>query len=271
MHVAIATSLASLPPDESALLAALRQIGISARPEIWSATATDWSQFDAVVVRSCWDYHLRVDEFRQWIDHLQQRNIVVLNSPRLIGWNIDKGYLRELSNGGIATPETVWLALGKSVEVSDVCRAHKWPSAVVKPLISASAYGTERRTKGIVHGPLMIQEYLPEIETEGEWSLMYFHGVFSHAVRKRATCGDFRVQSDFGGTTELATPPRNFLNVAHKALELVPGRSVFARVDMVERDSSALLMELELIEPELFLILASQAAHGLALAIEAAI
>jgi glutathione synthase/RimK-type ligase-like ATP-grasp enzyme len=141
----------------------------------------------------------------------------------------------------------------------------------VKPLISASAYGTERRSDGIAHGPLMIQEYLPEIETDGEWSLMYFHGVFSHAVRKRARSGDFRVQSDFGGTTEIATPPRKFLKIAHEALELLPSRPVFARVDMVERGSSPLLMELELIEPELFLTLADHAAHGLALAIEAAI
>lgn len=219
-------------------------------------------------MRSCWDYHLRVDEFRQWLDRLQQNNITLLNSPDLIRWNIDKRYLRELANRGIPIPDTVWLAAGEQIDLADACRVRSWPNAIAKPLIGASAQGLQRNRHGLIEGPLVVQEYLPEIESAGEWSLMYFAGEFSHAVRKRAAPGDFRVQSDFGGAAELAAPPAQLMNIAAAALALTPGQPLFARVDLVERHSSALLMELELIEPELFLSIAPGASRRLAVAIQ---
>jgi glutathione synthase/RimK-type ligase-like ATP-grasp enzyme len=271
--VAVATSqsLAQLSPDEHALLAALGDLGILATAGIWSSGDTDWSKFGAVVVRSCWDYHLRVDEFLRWIGHLQERNIRVLNPPDLIRWNLDKRYLQELSQRGLAIPDTVWLAPAEQVNLADACRAHGWQSAVVKPLISASAYRTERKREGFVRGPWMIQEYLSAIESEGEWSRMYFSGAFNHAVKKRATAGDFRVQSDFGGTVEFVTPPRGVQRAANAAMAALPGSPVFARVDMLELGASVLLMQLELIEPELFITLAPNASRRLALAVQSAI
>ncbi len=267
--LAIATSLnlEQLPPDEPALLAAFAELGIPARAEIWSSPETDWSQFTAVVVRSCWDYHLRVDEFRRWIGHLLGLRVRVINPVDLIRWNIDKRYLQELSNKGVAIPGTIWLAPGERANLADVCRARGWKRTVVKPLISASAYGAERKSEGIIEGPRMIQEYLPAIESEGEWSLVYFRGEFSHAVKKRAVAGDFRVQSDFGGTTELSTPPETVLDAAGQAIASLPQVPVLARVDLVEAGASVLLMELELIDPELFLTLAPGASHRLAVAI----
>lgn len=269
--IAIATSLTQLPPDDPALLCALDELGIAARIEIWSSPSTDWSQFDVVVVRSCWDYHLRVDEFRHWLRSLQERNVCVLNPLDLIRWNIDKRYLQQLSDKGIAIPGTIWLGPAERADVADVCRKRGWNCEVVKPLISASAYGTERKIEGFENGPLMIQQYLPEIESEGEWSLMYFSGRFSHAVRKRATAGDYRVQSEFGGTAELCTPPHTVRDAADRAMAALPQAPVFARVDLVDADGSVLLMELELIDPELFLTLAPGASRSLAVAIQSAI
>jgi glutathione synthase/RimK-type ligase-like ATP-grasp enzyme len=268
--VATSQSLTQLPPDERALLASLDELGIRAGAEIWSSADVDWSRFDAVVVRSCWDYHLRVEEFLRWIGHLQERNIPVINPPELIRWNIDKRYLEELSRKGIAIPDTIWLASSEHVNLADTCREHCWDTAVVKPLISASAYRTERKREGVVHGPLMIQEYLPEIESEGEWSLVYFSGGFSHAVKKQVSDGDLRVQSEYGGTAALEIPPPNVLQAAEAAMSALPDMPVFARVDMVEHGGSVLLMELELIEPELFVTLAG-ASNCLARAIESAV
>jgi hypothetical protein len=164
--VALATSqdLAHLPADECALLAALADLGIGATSAIWSSTDTNWLMFGTVVVRSCWDYHLRVDEFDRWIGHLQEQNIQVLNPLGLIRWNLDKRYLQELSRKGIAIPDTIWLAPGEQLDLADACRAQGWQAAVVKPLVSASGYRTERKRDGTVNGPLMIQEYLPAIE-----------------------------------------------------------------------------------------------------------
>jgi glutathione synthase/RimK-type ligase-like ATP-grasp enzyme len=271
--VALATSQtpAQIPADERALSHSLAEVGISARLEIWSSSKADWSEFDAVVVRSCWDYHLRLDHFRRWLDRLQRQNIRVLNSPDLIRWNIDKRYLLELQDLGVSIPDTIWLEDGEHIDIGATCRSRSWPSAIVKPLVSASAYGLRRRSDGIVEGPGIMQEFLPEIESAGEWSLVYFEGKFSHAVRKRAASGDFRVQSDFGGTAELAAPRPCLRDIADKAITVLPSRPVFARVDMVERGASALLMELETIEPELFIALDPAASSRLARAIRDAV
>jgi glutathione synthase/RimK-type ligase-like ATP-grasp enzyme len=245
----------------------LREALGQAEAAVWSDRDVDWPRFAGVVIRSCWDYHLRVEEFLSWIDGLERRGIPVVNSPSLIRWNVDKRYLEELSNKGIRIPDTLWLGCGEQVDLEFVCRQRGWKSAVVKPLVSASAYRTERRDRGDVLGPMMIQEYVEEIETQGEWSLMYFSGEFSHAVRKRARAGEFRVQSEFGGTAELDSAPADVRTAAEAALAATPSLPVYARVDLVQQSSIVALMELELIEPELFLKQSARASRRLAGAI----
>jgi glutathione synthase/RimK-type ligase-like ATP-grasp enzyme len=266
MRIAIATSphVPNLPPGEHALLSALGDLGVAATPVIWSSGETDLADFDAVVIRSCWDYHLRPAEFLQWIGRLERMKIPVLNPPDTIRWNIDKRYLKDLSGRGIPIPESIWILAGDRLDVAAACRVRAWQSAVVKPLTGATAYRTERRRDGIVHGPMIVQEFVPEIETSGEWSLVYIAGTFSHGVRKRARSGDFRVQQEFGGTVELADAPDSVRGAAESAMAALPRPAVMARVDLVETGSSVLLMELELIDPELFFQLAPEASGQLA-------
>jgi glutathione synthase/RimK-type ligase-like ATP-grasp enzyme len=265
-NIAIATSLpaADQPPGEQLLIAALAQAGASATQAIWSSSEVDWAQFSAVVIRTCWDYHLRVPEFMAWIQSLDEQNIAVINHPELICWNVDKSYLQQLATSGIAIPETIWLQPEEEADIAKLCATHEWEQAVIKPIISASAYGTERRNFGQVQGPMMIQQYLPAIKTEGEWSLIYFDHEFSHAVRKRPRPADFRVQKDFGGSIEPATPPSTLTTFAEAALHLLPHPATFARVDLVEQDGRICLMETEVIEPELFLNYAPESAQRLA-------
>jgi glutathione synthase/RimK-type ligase-like ATP-grasp enzyme len=263
--------LPELTASDRALQAALEENGTTACAAIWSSGEIDWSNFDAVVIRSCWDYHVRVDEFLRWIDHLESTGVRLMNSESLIRWNADKRYLRELEAKGIAIPGTVWLEDGDEVELSEICRAQDWQRPVVKPLISASAYRTERGNAGLVRGPMMIQQYLPAIEQEGEWSLLYFAGTFSHAVRKMPRAGDFRVQGELGGTAELADPPAEIRRVADQTMGAISEQPVFARVDMVRERGTVCLMEIELIEPDLFLPLAPGAAQRLASAIRSAL
>jgi glutathione synthase/RimK-type ligase-like ATP-grasp enzyme len=273
MRIAIATSrdIPNLPPGEHALLSALESVGIAASPVIWSSHEIDWSKFAAVVIRSCWDYHLRPSEFLAWIGRLEQMRIPVLNPPDSIRWNIDKRYLRDLSEKGIPIPESIWVLPGDQIDVAAACRERAWPSAVVKPLVGATAYRTERARDGVVQGPMLVQEYLPAIETEGEWSLVYIAGRLSHSVRKRAREGDFRVQQEFGGTIERAEAPEAALAVAECTMAALPGPAALARVDLVETPRSVALMELELIDPELFFQLAPEAGGRLAAAIRAAL
>ncbi len=269
MWIAIATSpdVPKLPPGENMLLSALGELGIAACPMIWSSVETDWAAFGAVVIRSCWDYHLHPGEFLEWIERLEQMKVPVLNPPELIRWNIDKRYLGDLSAKGIPIPRSLWISQNEQLDVAETCREQGWESAVVKPLIGATAYRTERRRDGMVQGPMLVQEFLAAIETAGEWSLIYIAGVFSHAVRKRARKGDFRVQQEFGGSTELAEPPVSVRCAAEEAMAALPRPAVMARVDLVEAGPSVVLMELELIDPELFFQLAPDASGRLAAAL----
>jgi len=256
MRLAIATSKNELPSSDEALKAALGEQGMTANAVLWSSPGVDWQSFDAVVIRSCWDYHLRVNGFLEWITQLEDTGVAVLNSPSLIRWNVNKLYLKELSAKGIRIPETVWLDPGEEADLARVCCLRGWANAVVKPLVSASAYKTDRNRVGIVKGPAMIQEYRSAIETNGEWSLMYFGGCFSHAVRKMPTSGDFRVQTQFGGTVAAAVPQETLLAFADAAIAWLPEPATIARVDVLEDEGGFVLMEMEVIEPELFLDLA---------------
>ncbi len=280
MRIALATSkdIPDLTDDDQCLLQPLRDRGIHATTAVWSNPNCDWAAYDMVVIRSCWDYHLRVTEFLSWIDSLETRQIRVWNSPSTIRWNVNKTYLRELEAKGIAIVPTLWFDSAKRISLSDeLCQAG-WDKAVIKPRVSATAH----RTQSILteqaedaqtlfdelrNGPgVMVQKFVEGITREGEWSLIFFDGQFSHAVLKTPKTGDFRVQHDFGGKEKLAIPPTFVLEAAEDIIGHVP-RTLHARVDGVVEDHKFLLMELELIEPALFLMNSPGAAEKLAAAI----
>ena len=245
-----------LTDDDRLLVPALRRMGVEAVPVSWDA-AVEWHRFDQVILRSCWDYHLRPTEFLRWIDHLEHIGVPLRNSARLVRWNIDKRYLRELADRGVHILPTVWIDDETEVSVQQVLKERAWCRTVVKPTVSASAHGLKRIVEGEsdfrVKGPVMIQPFVGEIVTSGEWSLVFVEGEFSHAVRKHPAPGDFRVQSQFGGTARFAHPKSEMLRVVTGIVESLPGTPLYARVDGVERDGDFLLMEVELIEPVLFL------------------
>jgi glutathione synthase/RimK-type ligase-like ATP-grasp enzyme len=264
IRIALATSLDELPPSDKLLAASLAAKGFDVRAAIWSNAQVPWREFDAVIIRSCWDYHRRAAEFLQWIDFLQQSGIALINSPDLIRWNADKIYLAELIAAGITTPETVFLNAGEQLDLAVLCAERNWPAAVVKPRISASAYRTERRSSGVASGPAVVQRYISAVENTGEWSLVYFNSEFSHAVIKKPRAGDFRVQQELGGTAEIARPPEAALKFAATVLSQLPSPAIFARVDVIADRNEILLMELEVIEPELFLDLSPDSSDALA-------
>lgn len=249
------------------LAVALADQGFDVHAVIWSEPQRTWQEFEAVVVRSCWDYHLRLHEFLGWIARLEHSGVAVLNSPDLIRWNANKIYLAELAAAGITMPDTIFVEPGMELDLARVCASRGWPSAVVKPTISASAHCTERRFSGLVRGPAMVQQYIAAVETEGEWSLVYFNRQFSHSVIKTPRAGDFRVQTAFGGTVRAAQPSRELLRFAESVLDKLVWPAAFARVDVIADGPAIRLMELEVIEPELFLDMAPGSGGRLAFAI----
>jgi glutathione synthase/RimK-type ligase-like ATP-grasp enzyme len=186
----------------------------------------------------------------------------VLNDTDLIRWNGDKRYLLELRERGVAiVPSQV--AAGACLR--EVVAGLDGQEIVIKPTVSATALhtirgiaGSEQLSRAIDDLPddvYLVQPFLPEILSEGEWSLIYLDGEFSHAVIKRAADGDYRVQDDFGGTADLADPAPAVRAAADAVLSAVDSRvsPVYARVDGVVAAGRFLLMEVELIEPYLFL------------------
>ncbi len=264
--VALATSskYPNLTDDDRLLLAPLADRGIQAEPAVWNDPSHDWSSNRAVVIRSCWDYHLQPEKFLRWVADLEAANIPIFNPPSIIRWNTHKSYLRDLETKGVPIVPTYWADDSGAVPLERKLRELGWPEAVVKPRISATAYRTQLVTAAdaaiaqslfddLRRGPgVMLQKFMDSIASEGEWSVIFFAGAFSHAVLKKPKPGDFRVQNDFGGTAQLTDPPEHVLSSAARAVEVV-APTLYARVDGVVDDGQFRLMELELIEPALFL------------------
>ncbi|MEP6692205.1 MAG: hypothetical protein ABJD07_13680 [Gemmatimonadaceae bacterium] len=274
----------SFTPSDALAAAALSARGLTVRSAIWDSTEPrDLDAGTVVVMRSVWDYHLHADRFRGWITGLEHRRFRVFNSPALSRWNMDKGYLRDLRRGKIETLPTSFVPKGERTTLAHELGALGAIEAVVKPAISASAHDTWRTSLAAVaddearftallaRGAVLVQEYTHTIESEGEWSLVFLAGRFSHAVRKRPKAGDFRVQREHGGTATLERAPAAVIAAASRVLDALDEVPLFARVDGIEIGGRFTLMELECLDPELFFELVPHAAESFAAALVAAI
>lgn len=256
-------------PDDFRAAPLLAAAGYEVVPVVWEALlsveALAAEKLSAVVIRSCWDYHLKTQAFLDWVRLVAATGLPVLNSSAITCWNMDKHYLRELSEKGVSIPRTVWLETGSQGSLASVLELHHFDAVVVKPCVSLGAFQTWRSSRAeaaaheadfqtlVAERAIMVQEFMPEILMEGEVSLLFFGGEFSHAVRKRARSGEFRIQQHFGGVASRFEPTPTLLKQARQVLETVGEPLTFARVDGVEVNGELKLMELELIDPYLFL------------------
>ena len=252
-----------LTDDDRPLIGELGALGASATPVIWSDPEVRWRDFDALVLRSCWDYHLRPDEFRGWLEHVERDEVPLWNPASTVRWNMHKRYLHELGARAVLVPDTEWLRAGDDVTLTAVLNMHGWTEAIVKPAISASAMDTWRTSSSLAEdekrfaeqlrrSDLLVQTIVPEVATEGEWSLIYIAGAFSHAMLKRPSPGDFRVQVEHGGTAVPVRAPDAIVAAGADIVAKIPGRLLFARIDGVVTPRGFMLMEAECIEPQLF-------------------
>jgi glutathione synthase/RimK-type ligase-like ATP-grasp enzyme len=306
-RVALVTSREhpELPADDRPLIAELGRLGIAASAQTWDDPSVFWAAFDAIVLRSTWDYHLRIDAFRRWIAARATEGAALWNPADLLLWNTHKFYLRELEAGGVPIIPTRFVpAPSGGMKVAAESRAGKvaaesragrnappdvarileeegWTRAVVKPAVSGGAWRTHLVDRAAASrlpetdpalgtDDILVQQYLPEIESGGEWSLVYIDGAFSHAVRKRPASGDFRVQTELGGTFAAARPDPALVRQADRILAAIDSPWLYARVDGVAAEDRLLLMELEVVEPSLFLDAAPDAVRRFAAAIDRA-
>jgi glutathione synthase/RimK-type ligase-like ATP-grasp enzyme len=234
--------------------------GAEVEPIIWTE-AGDLSGFDLVLPLLVWGYHLDYARWLRLVDRAEHEQWRMVNPPELLRWNGDKAYLAELADLGVSTVPTLAVESCCDADLEEARRRFGSDWLVVKPPVSASAMGAHRLgpnddlpagSRGL---PMIIQPLIEEIGRTGEFSLMLFDGEYSHAVVKRPKAGDFRVQEYHGGVTlACASPPEGAVQLAQAALEAAPAAAAYARVDIVPDDQGTLrIMELELIEPSLFL------------------
>jgi glutathione synthase/RimK-type ligase-like ATP-grasp enzyme len=274
-RIAIATcaAYADLKADDELLRQALQARGAEARPVVWEEEGIDWSEFDLCLVRSTWDYHEKHREFLAWAQQVEATS-ALRNPSDLTAWNSDKTYLRELSEGGVPIVPTVWVDGNDGADLETILNGEGWNEAVVKPVVDLGARNLRRARLGenstaleavLRRGDAMVQPFLPSIEEQGELSLIYIAGELSHAVRKRPAPGDFRVQSIWGGSVERAEPGTAEEEIAELALAQLDEPPLYARVDLVAGfNGEPRLIELELIEPNLYLTHHPPAAEALA-------
>ncbi|UNU44191.1 hypothetical protein EAO27_16805 [Sphingopyxis sp. YF1] len=254
--------------------AALAGAGLAVEQRVWGDPG-DLSGFDLILPLFAWGYQRDVVRWYALLDRLEAEALPVVNPVPVLRWNSDKAYLGELAAGGVAVVPTVEVAALDAAALAGARMTLGADELVVKPAISGGADGTHRIAAGAdipadaLGERRLLQPLMPGILADGEFSLFFFAGRFSHAIVKRPAAGDFRVQEQFGGCETAWDASDEAQTLAAAALAAAPAAPVYARVDMVGDAAGVLhIMELELIEPSLFLHFAEDkgAAFGFAVA-----
>ncbi len=244
------------------LAAALAGGGMTAVPTPWTAHVDDARpllDYPLVLPLLAWGYHLEHPAWLRACRAWQDAGVRIANPPAVLAENSDKGYLAALERRGVAIPRTTWTGRVDQAQVDAMFDATGAAHVIVKPTVSGGAWKTLRLRRGDAlagapEGAAMLQPYLPTIETEGETSLLFFGGRFSHAVNKRPVPGDFRIQSEYGGAYLAVEPPTEALALARQVLDAIDAPLLDARIDLVPDERGRwLLMEAALIEPDFYL------------------
>ncbi|SHG08712.1 RimK family alpha-L-glutamate ligase [Chryseobacterium sp. OV279] len=250
--------------DEDAdLLKFLTGKGLDVVPVIWNDENVDWTSFNVAIIKSPWDYHNHLPAFLNWLNQLEKLNIRVLNPVKIIQWNSHKKYLKDIAENGLPVIPSAYIDKGSDFDgrFFDLFGTDR---VVVKPCVSAGAHNTvvvtkdnlKERTEEIrqflTTEDYMVQPFTEEIKN-GEWSFLFFNGQYSHCSLKTPKQDDFRVQHYHGGSISYPTPDPIHIEQAGAYLKSLPQPTLYARVDGVLINDSFTLMELELIEPYLFL------------------
>ncbi len=232
----------------------------------WREAGHDWSRYAAVYIAAPWDYTENPDAFLATLEAIERSGALLVNPLPLVRWNLDKGYLRDLERRGIDIVPSLWRERFGEAKVEDWFAALATDTLVIKPRIGANAesiYVLDRPPdpalattleRTYARRPFIVQPFIDAIRTDGEYSLFYLGGAFSHAIRKLPKAGDFRVQEEHGADIQAATTESLLAAAGDAALAAVDPEPAYARVDFVRNsDGRFLLMELELIEPSLYL------------------
>jgi glutathione synthase/RimK-type ligase-like ATP-grasp enzyme len=265
-HVAFATYKENpqLTESDALLVRPLLQKGIISSPVAWNSKTADWTKFDAIILRSTWDYQFHYTSFSSWLSYLKTIQVQVHNPIPIIQWNSDKSYILDLAKKGVHTVPTVLHIKGETNNVEDIMKDFGSKECVIKPTIGASASGVTRVNlseykksekiiqKLLAENDCLIQPLMNEVMSEGEYSFVFIGNTFSHAILKKPKLGEFRSNHEFGAKEQVVNPHKTLVDQAANILNTAQNDLLYARVDGINRNGKFILMELELIEPHLF-------------------
>ncbi len=237
----------------------------------WRDQSVNWNQFDAVIVRSPWDYQEDMPAFVETLENIERSSALLANPLELQLWNINKSYLKELEEKGCKIVPTLWYKDFSNDLIKNSFHHFNCEELIIKPCISAGASDTFwlKKDKTIDYQMLkqlftqrdfMLQPFIAEILDPGEFSIFYFNGDYSHCILKTPKTNDFRVQEEYGGKLTLIKPTKGLLESAEQVLNKLPSKTLYARLDFVKSKNDYLLMEAELIEPSLYFNMDNQSA-----------
>jgi glutathione synthase/RimK-type ligase-like ATP-grasp enzyme len=237
---------------------ALRRRGFRVMGAPWDGPRHAFAGALAVIIRSTWGYYRALAEFSAWAE-ATAASTRLFNPIGLVRWNLRKDYLGKLATAGIRTPGTRIVAR-EAAAIERVFDETRWQRAVVKPASGGGGHSVEllsrdtvaRAVPRLAAGDVLVQEFLPEI-ADGELSMVYFDGVFSHAIRKRPPKGEFRSNSRYGPMRAAETPADEVAEQGAAELRVLPEMPLYARVDGVVRDGALIVIEVEVLEPSLFM------------------
>jgi glutathione synthase/RimK-type ligase-like ATP-grasp enzyme len=279
LALATCAELPELDADDHALRDALLERGVPTDVVVWDDPTVDWGTYPHVVIRSTWDYTDRPAQFADWTRKVE-RTSTLLNPASVVGWNIDKTYLRDLEKAGLPIVPTIWLDPERNLDSRAIhTRFPAFGDFVIKPTVSAGSRDTGRydagvtqqRSLAITHAKnllsvgrrVMIQRYLRQVDTAGETALVFIEGKFSHSIRKGALLeGPFREEQELFRYETLTARDASDAEreLAERVVAALPGLApgvdgtlLYARVDLIPDDEgNPVVLEVELTEPSLF-------------------
>ena len=247
----------------------LNSRGFNALPVIWDHVQ-NIDDFDFYLFRTTWGYHFKEKEFRKFIRNLKLNRKRVLNPANIIENNIHKFYLRDLMTRGIDIIPTYFLEKNSKQDLNKISEKLGTKELILKPAVSAASHNTYKisavsaDTQLLLDDlsgrhDLLVQAFEPEIMKSGEFSTIYFHNGFHYTVNKIPASGDYRIQRDYGGKYELADPPPEVLTKSGEIAGKFINNCLYARIDGVLSSGKFKLMEVEMIEPDLYMDLIPEA------------
>jgi len=245
--------------------APMAKLGWEAEMVPWRSPV-DWNDYDLVYICTPWDYQNDVAGFFEVLDRIEASSATLVNSLELVHWNLEKNYLRDLESRGAEIVPSIFCDAFDEQDIAGWFAAHGKDRIVVKPLVGANSDHIIVLTDPVplevidelratyASRPFFVQPFMEHVLSEGEYSTFFFNGEYSHAILKKPEAGDFRSQEEFGADIRSVETPSALIDTAHDVVALVEPLPVYVRADFV-RDASDrfLVMELELIEPSLYL------------------